>query len=66
VLFVVLALLVVAWFAWRWRTRTLTRYCRWRQDRAAGDWHCLYCGARTVTEDGAAPRHCALRQEDRG
>lgn len=51
-----IGVLVYGW--WRWRFTTLTRDCRWRQDRAAGDWVCAACGARTTTKRGAAPREC--------
>lgn len=47
-LILLVATLVYLW--WRRRTTTLTRNCRWRQDRARGDWTCAYCGARTVSE----------------
>ncbi len=47
--------LIYLW--WKWRFTTLTRLCRWREDRAAGDWYCAACGARTKT-DGSAPRIC--------
>lgn len=55
---VLLALGVAAYLVWKWNYTSLTSQCRWRQSRSAGDWHCLYCGARTVTEGNRAPRHC--------
>ncbi len=40
---------VLAYLYWRRKTTTLTRNCRWREDRQAGDWACAYCGARAQT-----------------
>ncbi len=36
------------------------RGCRWREDRRAGKgaYHCVACGATTVTPDGKPPRMC--------
>ncbi len=58
--FLALALLVgtFAYLWWMRRTTSLTRLCRWRQDRAAGDWVCASCGARTRPEGGGAPTVC--------
>ncbi|NND43424.1 MAG: hypothetical protein HKO04_15255 [Silicimonas sp.] len=56
-LLILLLLGVLAYGWWRWRFTTLTPLCRWRQDRASGDWVCATCGARTET-DGKAPRAC--------
>lgn len=56
VLLVFLGVGVFAYLWWRWRMTTLTRDCRWREDRTAGGWRCAYCGA-TQTE-AAEPRHC--------
>ena len=55
---VLLILLVgtLAYLWWKRRFTTLTRLCRWREDRAAGEWVCAACGAR-VASDGA-PRAC--------
>lgn len=47
---------VLAYLYWRRRTTTLTRNCRWRQDRARGLWRCAYCGAELQQQD--APRDC--------
>ena len=47
---------VMAYFLWRSRTSSLSRNCRWRQQKAQGRWHCAYCGA--VEEGDAAPRIC--------
>ena len=59
---VILALLLLAgtlaYLWWMRRTTSLTRLCRWRQDRAAGDWVCAACGSRTRTEGGEAPKVC--------
>lgn len=41
---------------WRRQTTTLTRNCRWRQDRSAGGWRCAFCGAEQAGE--ASPRAC--------
>ena len=57
-LFLLLLVGTFAYLWWKWRYTTLTRLCRWREDRAAGDWHCAACGARTTTGDGKSPRHC--------
>jgi hypothetical protein len=57
-----LLILLVAVLGWMWWTRrgsTLTRTCRWRQDRRAGVWRCAACGAECPL--GPEPRHC-LRQ----
>lgn len=55
---VLLALLcaVVAYLWWRRHTTTLTRNCRWRQDRTRGLWSCAYCGAETPGD--TAPTRC--------
>ena len=47
---------VLAYFLWRRRSTSLTRNCRWRQQRAQARWRCLYCGA--VQEGEAAPVIC--------
>jgi hypothetical protein len=31
---------------WKRTATTLTRNCRWREDRAAGEWACSYRNAR--------------------
>ena len=46
-----------AWQYWRWTRTTLTRACRWREDRLGAEWVCAFCGARTRT-DGRSPRVC--------
>lgn len=62
---ILVPLLFVAVFIALWflrRGATLTRVCRWRQDRAAGPglWRCVVCGA--VTQGAGAPRHCLRGQ----
>lgn len=56
--FLLLALLIgtLAWLWWHRRTTSLTRNCRWRQDRAAGVWRCRYCGG--VIEGKTEPVVC--------
>lgn len=56
VLLLILLAAVLAYLLWRRRTTSLTRNCRWRQQRAQGQWRCLYCGA--VETGGAAPTVC--------
>ena len=57
----VFLLILIGVFTYLWWKRThttLTRNCRWRQEKGAGLWRCAYCGA--VTPDtGSSPRHCA-------
>ena len=55
-LLLLLALAVLAYFIIRARTTTLTRDCRWRQDRARDCWRCAFCGAETKGD--ASPRDC--------
>jgi hypothetical protein len=55
-----LLLLGISVFLYLWLTRrnsTLTRDCRWREDRAAGLWRCAACGAECRPEKGP-PRDC--------
>ncbi len=47
---------VFAYFLWRRHATSLTRNCRWRQQRAQGQWRCSYCGAAEPGD--AAPRIC--------
>ena len=47
----------LAYMAWKRRMTTLTRNCRWREDRKAGDWVCAYCHQRTSTS-GRPPTVC--------
>lgn len=57
-LILLLSVLLYLWLARR--GTTLTRDCRWREDRATGpDQHlCAACGARTM----GTPRHCLRRR----
>jgi hypothetical protein len=63
---IILILGLIAFFvlSWWWhRSRTLTRDCKWREDRsraAAGQsfFHCVACGAETELPQGEQPRHC--------
>jgi hypothetical protein len=49
-----LLLAVLGYLWWSRRGSTLTRTCRWRQDRRQG-WRCAACGA---TATGQEPRDC--------
>jgi hypothetical protein len=54
-----LLLLLLSVLAYMWLSRrnsTLTRACKWRQERAADQWRCAACGA--VEHGPAEPRHC--------
>jgi len=63
VLLILLLLGTLAYLFWRRRTTTLTRDCRWRQDRRTSGWRCAFCGAQ---ESGAAsPIHCRRSRETR-
>ena len=57
---VILGVGTFAYLWWRWRTTTLTRDCRWREDRAEGGWRCAFCGARAAK---GPPRVCLKDQE---
>ncbi|RGP36767.1 hypothetical protein D1012_14060 [Pseudotabrizicola alkalilacus] len=58
-LLLLLSVLIYMWIARR--NSTLTRACRWRQERSAGQWRCASCGA--VMPGERAPRDC-LRPKD--
>jgi len=60
ILLILLALGVLAYLWLSRRGSTLTRLCRWREDRASGAdrWHCAACGARCETKPGKTPRAC--------
>ncbi len=60
-LLLLLAFGVLGYLWYRRTTTTLTRDCRWRQDRAHEQWRCAYCGARR--EGTEAPTDC-LRGQD--
>ncbi|MGR3622774.1 hypothetical protein [Pseudophaeobacter sp.] len=47
---------VFAYFIWRRMTSTLTRACRWRQERSQDRWRCGNCGA--LQPGRAEPRDC--------
>ncbi|KAE9632700.1 hypothetical protein [Parasedimentitalea maritima] len=53
---------VLGYFVWRHKTSTLTRNCRWRQDKRMGEWRCTFCGARDPGED--SPRECLRDQQN--
>ncbi|RVV96644.1 hypothetical protein EKE94_17335 [Mesobaculum littorinae] len=45
------------------RNSSLTRECRWREDRSRGGegqvhWSCVACGAETDLPTGTAPNDC--------
>ena len=50
ILLILLGFGALAYLAWKRRMTTLTRNCRWRQDREAGEWVCAYCDERTVAD----------------
>lgn len=59
----ILILLLVGVLGWMWITRrnsTLTRVCRWRQDRALGTdmYRCAVCGAVCDPGAGRRPDQC--------
>lgn len=56
VLILLLLVGVFGYFVWRRKTSTLTRHCRWRQQRSKGQWHCQNCGALQLGL--AEPRDC--------
>jgi len=59
-LLLILLALGVLGFLWYVRaTTTLTRDCRWRQDKARGVWRCAFCGAETEGEN--QPKDCLRR-----
>lgn len=59
------AFFVLSWW-WR-RSRTLTRDCRWRENRATAPeghsrFRCVVCGAETDLPQGQQPKHCVRQQ----
>lgn len=56
ILLLILLLSVLAYMRFARRNSTLTRSCRWRQERSAGQWRCSFCGA--VRPGEAEPRVC--------
>jgi hypothetical protein len=63
ILLLLLLVGVLAYFYWRRRTTTLTRNCRWREDRAAGEgfYRCVSCGGQMRTKDSKPPRDCVAQ-----
>ena len=59
VLLILLALGVLGYLYWRRATTTLTRDCRWRQDKARDGWRCAFCGAEKPGSD--EPKDCLRR-----
>ena len=66
ILIILLLIAVFAYMAYARRGSTLTRECRWRQDRSIGPqhWRCASCGAQCESPK-ASPRHC-LRDKTGG
>lgn len=66
---VLLLLLLAGVLAYLWINRrgtTLTRDCRWRQDRSTGDegrFSCAFCGARVTLPKGKTPRVCLRKSQ---
>ncbi|KFI33365.1 hypothetical protein CG51_13795 [Haematobacter missouriensis] len=63
--FLLLAVIVGLW--WSRRGSTLTRDCRWREDRAHATatervFRCAACGAETRVPAGREPRDCLRAQ----
>ena len=59
--FLVIAVFVAMW--WARRGSTLTRDCRWREDRSQAKpgmshYRCMACGAHLDQPDGKEPRQC--------
>lgn len=67
--FLILGLIAFFVLSWWWhRSRTLTRDCRWREDRTRAHdgghfFHCVACGAETHLPNGAEPRDCLRGQQ---
>ena len=60
---VLLLALLVSVLVWLWLVRrgsSLTRVCRWRQDRSLGPtvWRCAACGAQSDPGPADQPRSC--------
>ncbi|TDK42280.1 hypothetical protein [Antarcticimicrobium luteum] len=58
VLLLILLAGVLAYFIWRHRSSSLSRDCRWRQDRARGVWRCAACGGEIPGTGHGPPRLC--------
>lgn len=66
VLLGLIAVFVFAWFARR--HSTLSRNCRWREDRSqavdgAQVFRCAFCGAQCTLPAGQVPRRCLRKFE---
>lgn len=63
ILLLLLLIAVLAYLYWRRKTTTLTRHCRWRENRARGVGHfdCVACGGQMQTSDGQPPRDCVAQ-----
>ncbi len=61
VLLLVLAFGVLGYFLWSAHSTTLTRNCRWRLDRDAGEWGCAYCGGRMEGSVDRPPTCCVQK-----
>jgi hypothetical protein len=63
VVLILLLVGVVAYLFWQSRTTTLTRRCRWREDRSFDHdslrlFRCMSCNATTHCPIGEEPRDC--------
>ena len=58
-LLLILLLAVLGYLWWERRRSGLTRACRQRQERAAGQWRCAGCGA--VQKGELVPNRCLRR-----
>ncbi len=56
VILILLLLGVFAYLYWKRTTTTLTRNCRWRENRRAAVWTCAYCGATQAGSE--TPKIC--------
>ncbi len=56
ILLLTLLLGALAYLWWKRTATTLTRDCRWREDRAAGEWVCAFCDARMASN--GPPKLC--------
>lgn len=60
-LILILLVAVFAYLYWQRRSTSLTRVCAWRQQRAAGQWRCVACGA--IQPGATQPRVCLRQQQ---
>ena len=56
ILLLLLAFGVLGFLWYQRATTTLTRDCRWRQDKANDLWRCAFCGAET--KGAEEPKDC--------